>query len=386
MSVRPRRFQLADRFNWVALAIIILLVGISLISQRNADWYSGDNFYDLQVIWYLLGGVVFVMAALFDMRLVERGAAPFYWACVIGLVLTALVGTEVNNAQRWLRFGGFNMQVSEPAKLGVILMLARWFHRRKERVPGGEPPKEGAYRLLELWRPLGLALVPAFLILTQPDLGTCLLVLFVTATVTAFEGIDRRTLMIVGAVVLVGVPVAWKYGGVKEYQKDRVRLWVNADWMKIDPDKAVVQTGQNLQSEQAIWAIGSGEFWGQGSRAGASSRLKYLPEMHSDMIIATFAEEQGFIGCTMLLVLFWVLVVWGIRTATDARDRFCALLAIGVVSMIGWQVFINIGMVAGLLPIVGLPLPFLSYGGSAALTNMLSLGLLWNVALRRGRL
>ena len=156
--------------------------------------------------------------------------------------------------------------------------------------------------------------------------------------------------------------------------------------MKLDTESAKVQTGQNLQSEQAVWAIGSGEFWGRGSRSGAQSRLKHLPEMHTDMIIATFAEEQGFAGCTVLLLLFWLVVVWGIRTGHDARDRFCALVAVGISSMIGWQVFINIGMVAGLLPIVGLPLPLLSYGGSSAITMMLGLGLTANVAMRRGRL
>ncbi|MGM0576987.1 MAG: rod shape-determining protein RodA [Myxococcota bacterium] len=381
----PRR-ALADRFNQVALGIIVLLVGISLVSQHNADWYSGDDFYDSQVVWYLVGGVVFVLVSLLDLRLVERGAYLFYGLCVVGLVLTALFGTEVNNAQRWLRFGGVNVQVSEVAKLGIILALARWLHAGKERVPGQQPAKEGAYRLRELWRPALLVGVPFLLILKQPDLGTALLVVLVAGTMVLYEGIDRRSLLLVAVVGLVVVPVAWKYGGIQEYQKDRVRLWINPDWFKFDADTGAVSTARNLQSEQAVWAIGSGEFWGQGSRSGAQSRLKYLPEMHTDMIIATFAEEQGFVGCTLLLLLFWLLLVWGLRTAGDARDRFCALLAVGVVSMIGWQVFINVGMVAGLLPIVGLPLPFLSYGGSAAVTTMTGLGLLFNVALRRGRL
>ncbi|MEE2780058.1 MAG: FtsW/RodA/SpoVE family cell cycle protein, partial [Myxococcota bacterium] len=158
------------------------------------------------------------------------------------------------------------------------------------------------------------------------------------------------------------------------------------DWFKFDQESGTVATGRNLQSEQAIWAIGSGKFWGRGNREGARSRLKYLPEMHTDMIIATFAEEQGFIGCSLLLVLYWFLILWGLRTAKDARDSFCAQFAVGITAMLGWQVFINVGMVAGLLPIVGLPLPFLSYGGSAAVTLMLGLGLLFNIGLKRGRL
>ena len=330
--------------------------------------------------------MVFSLAVFVDLRLVERAAYVFWGFCVLGLILTLLVGTEVNNAQRWLRIGPVNLQVSELAKLGVIVALARFFHGAKERIPGGDAPKEGAYRLRELLRPAALFGLPAGLILFQPDLGTALLVILVAATMMLYEGIDRRSLAALGVVALVVVPVAWEFGGIREYQKDRVRLWINPDWMKLDAEAIKVQSGQNLQSEQAIWAIGSGEFWGHGSRSGAQSRLKHLPEMHTDMIIATFAEEQGFLGCTVLLLLFWIVVLWGMRTAHDARERFCALVAVGVVSMLAWQVFVNIGMVAGLLPIVGLPLPLLSYGGSSAVTMMLSLGLVLNVALRRGRL
>jgi rod shape determining protein RodA len=381
-----KRRTLGDRFTWLTLAIIVILIAISLVSQRNADWYSGNSFYDLQMVWYLVGGVIFSLSVFVDLRIVERVAYVFWGGCIVGLVLTLLVGTEVNNAQRWLRLGPVNLQLSELAKVGVVLALSRFFHTAKERIPGGEAPKEGTYRLRELLKPAGLFGLPAGLILFQPDLGTALLVVLVAATMMLYEGINRRSLAALGLVALVVVPVAWEFGGIREYQKDRVRLWVNPDWMKLDAESAKVQTGQNLQSEQAVWAIGSGEFWGRGSRSGTQSRLKHLPEMHTDMIIATFAEEHGFAGCTVLLLLFWIVIFWGIRTAHDSRDRFCALVAVGVVSMIAWQVFVNIGMVAGLLPIVGLPLPLLSYGGSSALTMMLGLGLVMNVALRRGRL
>ncbi|MCB9729309.1 MAG: rod shape-determining protein RodA [Deltaproteobacteria bacterium] len=380
------RRALGDVGNWLALGIVILLVAISLVSQRNADWYSGDSFYDLQVVWYMVGGIIFVLAALVELRLVERASYVALGVCVVLLLLTTLFGTEVNYSKRWLRFAGLNLQASELTKLGVILGLSRFFHVRKERLPGAPPKKEGPYLLRELWRPALMVGVPTLLVLLQPDLGTSLLIVLVALTMLFWEGLHRRTLVLVLVAGLVGVPVAWEYGGLRYYQKKRVVEWINADWAKVDTEAGVIAGGAHLQSEQAIWAIGSGEFWGHGSRAGGQSRLKYLPEMHTDMIIATFAEEQGFIGCSLLLALFWVLVMWGLRTASEAKDRYCALLSVGVVAMIGWQVFINIGMVAGLLPIVGLPLPFLSYGGSAALTTMLSLGLLFNVALRRGRL
>jgi rod shape determining protein RodA len=377
---------LGDRFNWVAVAAIVMLLGISLVMQRNADFYSGDNFYDRQVIWVLVGVIFsFVPAVFVDLRLVERAG---YWVLALSVVLllaTVFFGTEVNHSKRWLRLGSVNIQASELAKIGVILALARLYHARRERVPGEELPAEGPYSLTKLLAPALVMLVPAGLIIIQPDLGTSLAVLLVGVTMTLYEGVSARSVLALAVIGMVVVPVAWKYGGIQDYQKRRVTTWLNPELYKYDPETTAEIAG-HTQSEQAVWAISSGEFWGQGSQQGSQQRLKYLPEMHSDMILAPFAEEQGFAGCTVLLVLFWVVVIWALRTAKDARDRFCELVAVGVAAMIGLQVFVNIGMVAGLLPIVGLPLPFLSYGGSAMITLLGALGLVLNVAFRRGRM
>jgi rod shape determining protein RodA len=377
---------LGDRFNWVAVAAIVMLLGISLVMQRNADFYSGDNFYDRQVIWVLVGVIFsFVPAVFVDLRLVERAG---YWVLALSVVLllaTVFFGTEVNHSKRWLRLGSINIQASELAKIGVILALARLYHARRERVPGEELPAEGPYSLTKLFAPALVMLVPAGLIIIQPDLGTSLAVLLVGVTMTLYEGVSARSVLVLAVIGMVVVPVAWKYGGIQDYQKRRVTTWLNPELYKYDPETTAEIAG-HTQSEQAVWAISSGEFWGQGSQQGSQQRLKYLPEMHSDMILAPFAEEQGFAGCTVLLVLFWVVVIWALRTAKDARDRFCELVAVGVAAMIGLQVFVNIGMVAGLLPIVGLPLPFLSYGGSAMITLLGALGLVLNVAFRRGRM
>ncbi len=378
--------NLPNRLTVVALAAIIGLVAMSLFVQRNADWYSGDNFYDKQVVWFLVGGIVFVIASFIDLRLIERSAYLVFGGCVFLLIATALFGTEVNSSKRWLRVGDFNLQPSEITKLGLVLALSRFLHGRKEHVPGEVPPDDGPYGLRQLMVPALIVIVPTSLVLFQPDLGTSLLISFVAATMLIYEGVRGRTLAIMAVALLLAFPLAWKYGGIQEYQKNRVRGWVNAEWVKYDPETGVIAKQRTIQSEQAMWAIGSGEFWGQGARRGQQSRLEHLPEMHTDMIVATYAEEQGFIGCTFLLLLFWLVVVWSQRTAFESRDRFCALVSVGVASIIGWQVFINVGMVAGLLPIVGLPLPFLSYGGSASITTLAALGLVFNIALRRGRL
>jgi len=384
MTTRSR--ALRDRFNWVSVAAIVMLMAISLLVQRSADFYQGGDFYDAQIIWVLVGLMFFfVPAVVIDLRLVERAAYPLWILTVVLLFLTSLFGTEVNNSRRWLRWG-INIQASELAKLAVILGLARLYHGRKERIPGEELPEEGPYGLKGLILPALVVLIPAALIVTQPDLGTTLLIVLVAGVMTIYEGVRSRTVVLVVVSFGILIPVAWKTDLIRGYQKDRVRLLINPEATKYDPDSAAKVSAGHNQSEQAVWAISSGKFWGQGSRSGSQQRLKYMPEMHTDMIVSVFAEEQGFMGCTLLLLLFWLVVVWGLRTAKDSRDRFCELVAVGVASMIGLQVFINIGMVAGLLPVVGLPLPFLSYGGSATVTLLASLGLVLNIALRRGRL
>ena len=376
----------ADLVHFAALAVILVLIGLSLVTQSNADWYSGDAFYGRQISWFLIGGIAFIVTSMVDLRILERLAWPVYGLCIVGLIITMFFGTEVNNSQRWLRFLGINVQVSEFTKVAVVLAMARLFHARHEHnkdVADGSSPPMGARDLL---MPTLLVLVPFLMVVTQPDLGTSLVIAMVAFSMVLYEGLERRTAAVLVVVALVTVPTAWQYGGIRDYQKDRVRLWVNPDWFKVDEESGAIAEGRNLQSEQAVWAIGSGKFWGRGSRSGAQSRLKYLPEMHTDMIIATFAEERGFLGCTMLLGLYWTLLLWGFRIAKDARDTFCAQFAVGMTAIVGWQVFINVGMVAGLLPIVGLPLPFLSYGGSAAVTLLAGLGLLFNVGMKRGRL
>lgn len=377
---------LRDRFNWVALAAIIMLVAVSLLVQRSADHYQGGDFYDAQIIWVLVGGLFFfVPAVVVDLRLVERASLPLWILTVVLLALTALFGTEVNNSRRWLRWG-INIQASELAKVAVILSLARLYHGRKERIPGEEPPEEGPYGPRQLFLPAILVLVPCGFIVTQPDLGTTLLIVIVATVMTFYEGITKKTVIFAVIFVGVGVPVAWETNLIRKYQKSRVLGLVNPEVARYDTATAAKISAGHDQSEQALWAISSGKFWGEGARGGSLQRLRSMPEMHTDMIVSVFAEEFGFMGCTLLLLLYWLVVIWGLRTAKDSRDRYCELVAIGVSTMVGMQVFINIGMVAGILPIVGLPLPFLSYGGSAAMTLLASLGLVLNIALRRGRL
>lgn len=384
---RHQRSALLEPFNLLAVLSIIALVAASLVAQADAHFYAGGKQYDRHTVWMLVGGGMFLLAAVIDLRFVERGAYIFYGVCVALLVLTLVVGTSVNYSTRWLRLGDVNIQASEFVKLGVIVALARFLHHRRARRPGETASRqEGRYRLRDLLAPVALVMVPAPLILLQPDLGTTLMVIFVATTMLAVEGIQRRAMMVLLVGVLVVVPVAWKSGLVQEYQKDRVFKLVDDRWEKVDQETGVIHENRRTQAEQAMWAIGSGGLTGQGRKNANAQRMKVFPEVHTDFISAMVAEEFGFLGLTLLLFLFWWLVMWGLRTALDSRERFCRLLCTGVAALFGWQVFVNVGMVTGFLPVVGVPLPFLSYGGSAFMTLLMCLGLVLNIARKRGRM
>ncbi len=360
---RPRR-------DWLALAAIVLLLVVGLLNLRNADHYSDDSYHYNQIVWILVGAVAAILVAHIDLAIFERLSWLIYGITVLLLVLVILVGREVNYSKRWLEIGGFTMQPSELAKLAVILVLARFFQnaRQSER-----------FTLRRLWRPFLVLMVPAALIMAEPDLGTTLTVLFVGFSVILFAGLRLKSLLLLFGNILLIVPIAWQTDLIRGYQKDRVTLWLHPEKFKWDKDKKE-KMDLSLQPEQALWAVGSGQFWGKGSRQGSRSRLRYLPEMQTDFIIATYSEENGFFGCTLLLALYYFVVHWILRVARDARDRFSALVAVGVAAIITWQAFFNIGMVTGLLPVVGLTLPLMSYGGSSTVVVLVSLGLVFNVS------
>lgn len=360
---------------WLAALAVLVLLAMGLLNLRNADQYSQDQYHYSQVVWVLVGAVMAIIVARVDIVIFERTAWIVYGAAVVGLAAVLAFAPEINNSKRWITVFGVNGQPSELAKLGVIVALARYFGRSKQTE---------RHTLRTLWKPFLILGLPAFLILEEPDLGTTLSVMFVGVTVILFAGVRAKSLLLLAAWIAVAIPLAWHTNVILPYQKDRVALWLNPDQFKWDK-KSREKLEKNMQPEQALWAIGSGRLYGKGSGGGARSRLKYLPEMQTDFILATFAEERGFVGCFTLVAVYYLLVIWALGVARDARDRFSALLAVGVGSLIAWQSFMNIGMVTGVLPVVGITLPLMSYGGSSLLSTMFGVGLLFNVAIHERR-
>jgi rod shape determining protein RodA len=276
-----------------------------------------------------------------------------------------LKGRVVMGARRWLTIGPLNLQPSELAKIAVALALARWFH-----LDAGK--RKDGYGLLSLIVPAGITLVPALLVLKQPDLGTALIVVAVGATVILFARVRWQALVTVVAVVAVGAVVAYPH--LKPYQKKRVETY-------LDPEGDVL--GAGYHATQSMIAVGSGQGSGKGWGQGTQTLLSFLPEQHTDFIFSVWAEEHGFVGCLLLIALYHALVVSALGIAGNARDRFGHFLAVGVSGMLFWHVFINMGMVMAILPVVGVTLPLMSYGGSSVVAVMLGIGLLNNVGMRR---
>jgi rod shape determining protein RodA len=268
-------------------------------------------------------------------------------------------------ARRWLTIGPLNLQPSELAKIAVALALARWFH-----LDAGK--RKDGYGLLSLVVPAGITLVPALLVLKQPDLGTALIVVAVGATTILFARVRWKALVTVVVVVAVGAVFAYPH--LKPYQKRRVETY-------LDPEGDVL--GAGYHATQSMIAVGSGQGAGKGWGQGTQTLLSFLPEQHTDFIFSVWAEEHGFVGCLLLLALYHALVVSALGIAGNARDRFGHYLAVGISGMLFWHVFINMGMVMGIVPVVGVTLPLMSYGGSSIVAVMIGIGLLNNVGMRR---
>lgn len=360
-------------WGMVGLILCIVLIGLSAVYSATYTASGPSSLFTKQIIWVCLGIVVMFVALIPDYHTVGRYAYVLYALSVAFLVLVALVGKTGMGAQRWLPLGPFAFQPSELAKLSLVLALARYF---------AEEPKQGGYELRDLLVPAGMLLVPLLLVMKQPDLGTALMLLFTSTLIVILAGLRFRSVMavvVLGAVlassVLLVTPVRnkiWK--SLKPYQQRRITAF-------LDPSSDPL--GSGYHATQAKIAVGSGQTTGKGFRRGTQSQMAFLPERHTDFIFAVIAEERGFIGASFLVVLYVILLLVGVDAAKSAKDKMGTLMAGGIVSMLSLYVFINIGMATGILPVVGVPLPLVSYGGTSIITTFLAIGLLLNIQSRR---
>ncbi|AMD91324.1 MULTISPECIES: rod shape-determining protein RodA [Desulfovibrio] len=360
--------RLFSYINWGLLACMFLLyfLGVgnlySASGTRLEDGLAFSGFYQRQLIWGVCGLACMLLAMSFDYRQLRNLAWPFFLISLALLLLVPVAGKTVYGAKRWLSLGFMSIQPSELAKLAVLVLAARLLAR------DGRPLGWKDFSAV-----LTVGLIPAALIVTQPDLGTTLMILLILGGMILFHGLKGYVLK----TCLLAVPCAaafmW-FVGMHDYQRQRILTF-------LDPGNDPRGTGYHIL--QSRIAIGSGQLWGKGFKEGTQSQLRFLPERHSDFAVAVFGEEWGFVGCVALVTLFCLFLLSIFSTAVQAKDRFGSMLVVGVFFYFFWQIFINMGMVIGLMPVVGIPLPFISYGGSATLVNFTLLGIVLNVSMRR---
>ena len=357
------------RIDWNFAGVILALNVIGLINLYSATHGHGDvgtnRLFISQIFWLFTGWTIYMVTTLIDYQLFIRMAPVVYVLNLIALVAVMFVGKVALGAQRWLDFGFFSYQPSETMKVALVLVLARVMSQKS--FPEGLGFKELAFPLLIL---IG---VPFFITAEQPDLGTAMMLLIIGGSILFFLRIKRKILIGVCIAFFLAGLGGWFFG-LREYQRDRVYTF-------LDPNRD--PRGKGYNSIQSKIAVGSGKVFGKGFRKGTQSQLEFLPERHTDFIYSVLSEEHGFIGSVTTIGLFATLFMLGVRIASQARDKAGAILVVGIMATLFWHHFINIAMVIGLLPIVGIPLPLLSYGGSNMLTTMVALGLVSSVSYRK---
>lgn len=348
-----------DRF--IILAMCGLLC-IGLLSLYSASYQTAPHLIIRQMVWIGLGTIFFLIALLVDYHKILQIAYLLYGICVVALVSVIVVGETKSGAQRWLTLGEVNLQPSEAYKIAAIMALSKFF----------ADPIQIRQRHYLFAIIIGIA--PVYLIIRQPDLGSGIIVVALVLSMLWMAGARPRFFAYLVAGMFITCPVLWHF--LKDYQKDRLLVFIN-------PDRDPLGAGYTII--QSKISIGSGRIFGKGWLGGTQNQLNFLPERHTDFIFSVIGEEWGIIGACILISLFLVLVHRGLTIALRTNEPRGRLLAGGISSIIGFQAIINIGMTIGLFPVVGIPLPLISYGGSSLITTMFMIGLLENVNARRAR-
>lgn len=367
INVRERNFLSKIDIRLVGLIFLLNVIGlINLYSATHGpNSREVESLFIQQIVWLTAGWSIFFLLTFVDYLWINKIIWLAFILNVGALVYTDLHGKVVLGGQRWIDLYFFRYQPSETMKMCLILLLAKILVNRN--------PLGVGMGLKDLSFPGLLVLIPFILTVKQPDLGTAMMLAFIGGTLLFFTKIKKSILIFLVFAFALAIPVAWNYG-LKDYQKNRVLTFISPD---SDPQ------GKGYNSIQSRIAVGSGQFLGKGFRQGTQSQLEFLPERHTDFIYSVLSEEWGFVGSFIVLVTFILLFFICFEITSKARDKNGALIAIGVTAYLFWHMFINIGMVIGLLPIVGVPLPLLSYGGSGMITTMAGLGLVSSVAYRR---
>ena len=357
----------SSKYDLNAIWVMLCLIAIGIVNLYSATFSSQGHeaqFWKQQAMWAAIGTIGCGVAYFVHYRVLERFAYFAYASNIFLLVLVLIVGKSVLGAKRWLGFGAFSIQPSEFMKITIAWTLAKYFHDDQYRE---------WYDLKSLMIPILLVLIPVMLVMAQPDLGTAMIIMAVSASMILFVRVSPKLLITLVLGLAVMLPTSYVFV-LKDYQRQRIITFINP---QSDP------RGAGYNSIQSMIAVGSGQFLGKGYKKGSQSQLNFLPEHHTDFIFSVFSEEHGFLGFIVLLVLYLILLANALKIAYGSNDKFGMLFSYGLTALFFWHVFINMGMTTGIMPIVGVPLPFMSYGGSFMLACMLAVTLLTNIANKK---
>ncbi len=378
-----RRFLSFRDFDWTLLAMVLLLCAVSVFEIYSATlhtkyaatpgffndqkvWIPGHMGFHTKQLFYIAAGLaaMFILAKI-DYHMLLDWVSWAYGLCLVALAAVLAVGVPVLHARRWIRIGPMHFQPSEWVKLVLILAVARYFANL-----GGR-----SLTWKDIFKAFALVGVPMLLVIKQPDLGTTLTYTPILVAGLLLGGINLRQSLILGACAVALVAGVWSSGKLlKPYQKARLTSFVNPD---NDP------RGSGYQLLQSKIAVGSGGIWGKGAAKGTQTQGDFLPIPHADFIFAAFGEEHGFVGAIFVLLLYFFVLMRLIQNAQTAADLSGSLIIMGVVAVLTFQIAVNVGMVIGFMPVTGIPLPLMSYGGSSVLFTFLALGTVMNVRMRR---
>jgi rod shape determining protein RodA len=345
----------------------ILSIYSSNYRKEGEFWQS---IYQRQILWVIIGLFVYLLVSNFNYRRLWDWTYVLYTIMLVLLLLVFILGIARSGAQRWLRIAWFNFQPSEIAKLIIVIFLAKYFSQKSVDDVSLKAVRFGIFRAVIL--PFIFIAIPVGLIIEQPDLGSGSIVFLIFFAMLYLSNIRLRYTLIVLVLAALSFPVLWNF--LRDYQRDRILVFLNPN---IDP------LGAGYTVIQSKIAIGSGGFFGKGWLSGTQSQLHFLPESHTDFIFATFTEEWGFLGGILLISLYFLLIRQAILIAEKTSDHFGRLLSLGIALMFCFQIFINIAMNMGLAPVVGLPLPLMSYGGSSVIMTFIALGIIANINKNR---
>jgi rod shape determining protein RodA len=364
-----RNFNIRD-FDWVLLSFVLLICSLGVLEIYSSTFgtkfaaTSGTPLYIKQVYWIIGGVLLMFFVSLINYQLLLENAHWFYIAAVLSLLAVAIFGKKYLGARRWIQLpGGVHFQPSEWVKLVLILAMAKYFSDENDRLTS----------ILDVVKAGMIVGVPMLLVLKQPDMGTALTYVPLALMALFLGGIQVRHALILLLVAGILAPAIWHYG-LKPYQKDRLTTFLH-------PEADSQKSGYQL--EQSKIAVGHGGIWGRGIRGGSQTQGAFLPEPHTDFIFAAWSEEHGFVGAVALLLLYFLVLMRLIHNAQTAPDRAGGFVVMGVVAVLLFHILVNAGMVVGYMPVTGIPLPLMSYGGSSLLFMFLALGIVMNVRMRR---